>query len=107
MWPEKLNAKRQGLITSRLSIMEKMGTFLDDTINIMPKCAMHLHDHHNKMVPFMKPSIFVDFNNGVKFCSCICWLTNDIRNHCFSHWVSNHHINNKDLVLLGHVNIGL
>jgi hypothetical protein len=25
--------------------------------------------------------------------------------HCFSRWVTNHHINNKDLLLLGHVEI--
>ncbi len=52
--------------------MEKMNTFLDETIHITPKCAMHLHDHWNKMVPLVKPSILVDLNNGVKFCNCTC-----------------------------------
>ncbi len=63
---------------SQSSIMEKMGTFLDETIHIMPRCTMHFHGHWNKVVPFMKPFIFVDLNNGTKFYNCICWLTNDI-----------------------------
>jgi hypothetical protein len=61
-----------------MSIVEKMGTFRNETIHIMPKCAMHLHGHHNEMVPFMKPLIFTDLSNRVKFCSYISWLTNDI-----------------------------
>jgi len=59
-------------------IVEKMGTLCNETIHIMPKCAMHLHGHQNEMVPFMKPSIFADLNNRVKFRSYTSWLTNDI-----------------------------
>jgi hypothetical protein len=29
----------------------------------------------------MKPSIFADLYNGVKFHNYTCWLTNDILNH--------------------------
>jgi hypothetical protein len=32
-------------------------------------------------------------------------LINDTRSHYFPCWVNNHHINNEDLVLLGHVEI--
>jgi hypothetical protein len=45
MLPKKLNAKKQGYITSQLSIMEKMNTLLNKTIHITPGCVMHLHDH--------------------------------------------------------------
>jgi RsiW-degrading membrane proteinase PrsW (M82 family) len=42
-------------MTSLLFIMEKTNTLLNETIHIMPGCAMHLHGHWNKMVAFMKP----------------------------------------------------
>jgi hypothetical protein len=58
--------------------MEKMGTLLNETIHIMPKCAMHLHGHHNKMMPLMKPFILADFSNGTKFSNYTYWSTNDI-----------------------------
>ncbi len=111
---EKLNGKRQGWMTSRSPIMEKTNTPLDETIHIMPKCAMHLHGHRNKMVPLMKPFILADLNNSVKFHSCTYCLTNDTRSHCLPHWVGNHHINNPNpfkscrnwlvmkLLMLGH-----
>jgi hypothetical protein len=54
-------------MTSQLFIVEKTGTFLDEPIHIMPGCAMHLHGHWNKVVPFMKLFILVDLNNGVKY----------------------------------------
>jgi hypothetical protein len=54
----------------------------------------------------MKPSILADFSNGVKFCNCICWSTNDIQNHRLLRQVNNHHIDNEDLVLSSHVEIG-
>ncbi len=58
-------------MTFRSSIVEKKtSTLLDEMIHIMFKCAMHLHGRWNKMVPFMKPSIFVDLSNGTKFRSC-------------------------------------
>ncbi len=94
-------------MTSQSTIVEKMNTLLDETINITPECVMHLHDHRNKVVPFMKPSILVDLRNGVKFRSYTCWMTNDIKNHCLLCWVNNHHISNKNLVLSTHVKIGL
>jgi hypothetical protein len=47
--------------------MEKMGTFLDETIHITPMCVVHLHGHWNKVVLFMKLSIFADLSNGTKF----------------------------------------
>jgi hypothetical protein len=66
---EKLNAKREGQMTSQSTIMEKTNIFFDETIHIMPGCTMHLHGHRNKMVPFMKPFISIDLSNGAKFCS--------------------------------------
>jgi hypothetical protein len=57
------------------------------------------------MVPLVKCSIFADFSNGVKFHSYTCWSSSDIRSHCFSCHVNNHHIDNEDLVLSGHVKI--
>jgi hypothetical protein len=90
-----------------LSIVEKTGTFPDEMIHITPGCAMHFHGHWNKVVPFMKPSILVDLNNGIKFHSYTCWSTNDIWNHCLPRQISNHHIHNEDLVLLGHLEISL
>jgi len=86
--------------------MEKMGTFLNEMIHITLEGVVHFQGHQNKVVPFMKPSIFVNFSNGIKFHSCISWLTNDIQSHCLSHWVNNHHIDNKDLVFVSHVEIG-
>ncbi len=64
-------------MTFRLFIMEKMGTLLDETIHIMPRCAMHLHGHWNKVVPFMKPFILVDLNNGIEFRIYTYWSTDD------------------------------
>ncbi len=64
-----------------MSIVEKMNTYSNETIHITSRCTMHLHGHHNKVVSFMKPFIFVDFNNGAKFCNYTYWLTNDIRSH--------------------------
>jgi hypothetical protein len=85
--------------------MEKMGTLHDETIHIMHGCVVHLHGHRNKMVPLLKPSIFVDFNNDTKFCNCTCWSSNDIRSHYPPCWVNNHHIGNENLVFSGHVKI--
>jgi hypothetical protein len=55
-----------------LSIVEKTSTLLNETIQIMIGCTMHFHGHQNKMVALLKPSIFVNFNNGVKFHNCTC-----------------------------------
>ncbi len=54
----------------QLSIVEKMSTFPNEVIHITFGCAVHLRGHQNKVVPFMKPFIFADLSNGVKFCSC-------------------------------------
>jgi hypothetical protein len=54
-------------MTSSLFIVEKTNTLLDKMIHIMFGCTMHFHGHQNKVVPFMKPFIFVDLNNGAKF----------------------------------------
>jgi hypothetical protein len=89
------------------SIMERTSTLPNETIHITPKCVVHLHDYQNKMVPFMKLSIFEDLNNDIKFHSYTYWSTNDIRSHHLSCQVSNHHINNKDLVFTNHVEINL
>ncbi len=51
-------------MASRLSVMEKMNTLLDEMIHIT-----HIHGRRNKVVPLMKPFILVDFTNGVKLCS--------------------------------------
>ncbi len=53
-------------MTFQLSIVEKMGTFPNEMIHIMLECAMHLHGHRNKVMPFMKPSILMNLSNGVK-----------------------------------------
>ncbi len=94
-------------MTFQLFIVEKMGTLFDETIHITLGCAMHLHCHQNKVVPFMKPTILVDFSNGIKFHSYTCWLTDDIQNHYLLHWINNYHIGNKNLVFSGHVKISL
>jgi hypothetical protein len=52
---------------SQLSIVKKTSTFLDEMIHIMPRCAMYLHGHQNKMAPFLKPFILEDLNDGAKF----------------------------------------
>ncbi len=107
MLPKKLNATKQREMTFQSSIVEKMNTFLDEVIHIMPKCVMHLHGHQNKMVPFMKLVILMNLNNGVKFHNCTFWSINDTRSHHLLCWVSNHHIDNKDLVPTSHVKIDL
>ncbi len=56
-------------MTSQLSIVENTGTLPDEMIHITPECSMHLHGHQNKVVSLMKPFIFADLNNGVKFYS--------------------------------------
>ncbi len=94
-------------MTSRSSIVEKTHTLLDEMIHITLKCVMHLHGHWNKVVPLMKPFILADLSNGVKFHNYTCRSTNDTQSHHLPHQINNHHINNKDLVLSGHVKIGL
>ncbi len=76
-----------------------MSTLPHEMIHITFKCIMHLHGHWNKVVPFLKPFIFADLSNGAKFCNCNYWLINDTQSYRFSHWVSNHHIDNENLVL--------
>jgi hypothetical protein len=66
---------------SRSSIVEKMSTLPNEVIHITLECAMHLYDHRNKMVPFMKPFIFAYFSNDAKFHNCTYWLINDIQSH--------------------------
>lgn len=56
-------------MTSQSSIMKKTSTLHNETIHITPKYDLHLHDHYNKMMPFMKPSMLVDLNNDAKFCN--------------------------------------
>jgi hypothetical protein len=68
---------------------------------------MHLHSHRNKIMPLMKHFIIANFNNGIKFHNCTYWSTNDIQSHHFVRQVTNHHINNKDLVFSKHVKIAL
>jgi hypothetical protein len=92
-------------MTSWSSIVEKMGTLPNEMIHIKPECHMHLHGHWNKMVPFMKPFIHADLRIGTKFYNYTS--NNDTWSHCLLRWVNNHHINNEDLVFLGHVEIGL
>ncbi len=104
---KKMNVKRQGLMTSWSSIMEKASTLPYETIHITFKCAMHFHGHWDKVVPHMKPFILVYFSNGIKFHNYTYWSINETRNHYLPHWISKHHINNKDLVLSGHVKINL
>jgi len=87
--------------------MEKTSTFFDGTIHILLRCVVHLRGHRNKMVPFMKPFIFVDFSNGTKFCNYIYWSNNDIQSHHLLHQANNHHIDNDKLVFLSHVEIDL
>jgi hypothetical protein len=54
----------------------------------------------------MKPSILTNFNNDVKFHNYTLWSINDIGNHLFPCWISNHNIDNKNMVLINHVEIG-
>jgi len=89
------------------SIVEKIGTLPDETIYIMFECIVYLHGHRNKLVDFMKSSILVDLSNGAKFHSYTYWLSNNPWSHQLLCWVSNHHIDNEDLVLSGHVKINL
>jgi hypothetical protein len=49
------------------STLKKTSTLLNEMIHIMPRCAMHLHDHENKVMPFLKPFILADLNNDAKF----------------------------------------
>jgi hypothetical protein len=86
-------------------IVEKTSTLLDETIHIMHGCVVHLHGHRNKMVPFLKPSIFLDLDNGAKFRNYTYWSTNDIQKHHFLCWVSNHQIDKENLVVSSHVKI--
>jgi len=46
-------------MSSSSSIVEKTNTLFDETIFITPKCAVHLHNCRNKVVPLMKPFIFI------------------------------------------------
>jgi hypothetical protein len=55
----------------------------------------------------MAPFVLVDFYNGVKFHNYTYWLTNDTWNHHLLRRVNNHHIDNKNVVLSGHVEINL
>jgi hypothetical protein len=82
-----------------------MSTFLNEMIHIMLECIVHLHGHQNKMVPLLKPSIFANLSNGVKFRNYTCWSINDTWSHYLLHHVSNHHIGNENLVFLSHVKI--
>jgi len=38
-------------MTSQWSIVEKMGTLLDEMIHIKLECDVHLHGHQNKVLP--------------------------------------------------------
>jgi hypothetical protein len=55
------------------SIVKKTSTIPNEMIHIMLGCALHLHDHWNKVMPLLKPSIFANLNNGAKFRSYTCW----------------------------------
>jgi hypothetical protein len=90
-------------MSSQLFILEKTSNLLDETIHIMLGCVMHLHGHRNKMVPFLKPSIFVDLDNGARFRSCNYWSTNDIQKQLCQ--VSNHQIDKENLVIPSNVKI--
>jgi hypothetical protein len=46
-------------MTSQLSIVETTNTFSNETIHIMPDCVVHFHGHWNKVVPLMKPYIYL------------------------------------------------
>jgi hypothetical protein len=92
-------------MSSSSFIVEKMNTLLDEMIHIMLGCVVHLHGHHNKMVPFLKPFIFVDLDNGAKFRNYTYWSTNDIQKHHFLCCVSNHQIDKENLVVPSHVKI--
>jgi hypothetical protein len=94
-------------MTSQLSIVEKTSIFFNEMIHIMFGCVVHLHCYRNKVMPLMKPSTLANFSNSAKFRNYTCWSTNDIRNHCLSCLVNNHHIGNKNLILTRHVKIDL
>ncbi len=50
----------------------------------------------------MKPFIHADLRIGTIFRNYTYWSNNDIRSHCLSHQVNNHHIDNEDLVSQPH-----
>jgi hypothetical protein len=47
--------------------MENISTFPNEIIHITLGCVVHFHGHWNKMVPLMKPFIFVDLNNDATY----------------------------------------
>jgi hypothetical protein len=93
-------------MTSRLFAMGKTNTVPNEMIHITPRYTMDLHSHWNKMVPFLKSFIFANLSNGAKLRSYTCWLINNTQSCCFLRQVSNHYIDNEDLVFLGHVEVG-
>jgi hypothetical protein len=92
-------------MTSQLFTVKKITTLPDETTHITLGFVVHFHGHQNKVVPLMKPYVLVDRSNGAKFHKCTSWLIYDTRSHHLMCQVNNHHINNKNLVLLGHVEI--
>jgi hypothetical protein len=50
-------------------------------------------------------SIFADLSNGIKFRNYTYYSINDIQNHHFSHWINNHQIGHKEVVLSSYVKI--
>jgi hypothetical protein len=98
MLPKKLNAKKTRINDFWSSTMEKTNTLFVEMIHIMPECVVHLYDHQNKVMPLIKPSIFVDLNNGAKFHN---YTTNQLMTHeatiSLTGSITNH-IDNEDLV---------
>ncbi len=78
--------------------MEKTSTLFVEMIHIMPECVVHLYDHQNKVMPLIKPSIFVDLNNGVKFHSCTANQLMTLEATISLIGSITNHIDNEDLV---------
>jgi hypothetical protein len=53
----------------------------------------------------MKPSMFANFNNGIKFHNYTYQLINNIWSHRFLRQVGYHHIGNENLILSDDVEI--
>jgi hypothetical protein len=48
-----------------------MSTLFDELIYFSFRCAVHFHDHQNKMMPLMKLSIFADLSKVLSFASTL------------------------------------
>jgi hypothetical protein len=97
-------------MTPQSSILEMMGTLFAETIHIMSRCAMHLHGHQNKVVPFIKPFVYLQILVMVLsfIITSTGWLmTLEAIVFYIGLVLSNPNIDNEDLIFLSHIKIDL